>query len=160
MKRKEVYLLLFIVGLDQLTKYWAKNVLKGSVIEVIPSFLRFFYVENDGAAWSILSGRMIFFYIISIAYLIFFTTYLFKHRHAHSFLRYCFVIVMAGTIGNFIDRLHLKFVIDFISVNIFGYQFPIFNIADMAIVIGAFGLIYYTIFLENKGGNKNDELSS
>lgn len=150
MKRHEILIILGLVLADQLTKIWAKATLYTQTIEVIPSFLRFMYVENDGAAWSILSGRMWFFYIITVVYLIFFVRYLYNKETKHSFLRLSIVIIIAGTIGNFIDRLRLNYVIDFISVNIFGYDFPVFNIADMSIVIGAIGLITYTLLIEGK----------
>lgn len=150
MKLKEILILISIIAVDQLTKFWATNALQSHTIEVIPDFFRLLYVENDGAAWSMLSGKMWVFYVVTIIYLVFFSYYLFKKTTINSLLRLSIIFIIAGTLGNFIDRLRLKYVVDFISFNIFGYDFPVFNVADMAIVLGAIGLIIYTLFSAEK----------
>ena len=100
----------------------------------------FFYISshrNDGAAWGILGGEMIIFFIITaIAFVLFY--YLVKEVDFNKKKLYSIAVVLliAGAIGNFIDRLLFGYVIDFLDFVIFGYDFPTFNVADMSLVIG------------------------
>lgn len=141
MKKKHFIILigvLLLIALDQISKYYILSQLDlGESIHVISNFFSITLRTNDGAAWSILSGNMAIFYFITLlAFVLFF--YLgkdvdFTNRKIYSI---GFVLLIAGTIGNFIDRLVLKEVIDFLDFIIFGYDFPVFNVADMCLVIG------------------------
>lgn len=130
-----------IVVLDQITKYLAVKHLKGQKpYIIIENFLQLDYVENSGAAFGILQDRKIFFVIITTLVIIAITITLFKYSYKFNNLMIAgLLMILGGTIGNFIDRIRLSYVIDFLSVK-FGrnYSFPVFNVADMFIVIGTF----------------------
>ncbi|MEG1066517.1 MAG: signal peptidase II, partial [Erysipelotrichaceae bacterium] len=116
----------------------------------IKGFFSLTYVRNTGAAWSIMEGNMIFFYIISIVALI---TMIGFYRNASDQDKYTKIgitLMISGTIGNLIDRVFLQYVRDFLSFIIFNYDFPVFNVADMALCIGV-GFILLQIYLESYG---------
>lgn len=133
---------------DQLTKLWAVNVLKdGSSIKIIGNFLRFTYAENKGAAFSILQNQRWFFVIITTVMLIVLAYIFFKTKNLNKLSKLSIVMISGGAIGNFIDRLMLGYVIDFIDVR-FGnfYNFPIFNIADSFVVCGTILMMILILF--------------
>lgn len=134
--------------LDQGTKSWAAKVLKdGESIKVIGDFLRFTYAENRGAAFSILQNQRTFFLIITLVFLIFLGFVYFKTENLSKMSKLSIAMIVGGAIGNFIDRLYLGYVIDFIDVR-FGdfYNFPIFNIADSFVVCGTILMAILVIF--------------
>lgn len=113
----------------------------GESIELIPSFFKITYAQNTGAAWSVLEGHMTFFYVVTIIALILLGWY-FKNLKDYQIVQKIGVILMiAGTLGNFIDRLLFQFVRDSLDFRILDYNFPIFNIADILLVSGVFLLI-------------------
>jgi len=132
---RNIILLLILVALDQITKYLAVLFLSNGTVEVIKNFFYLRLVYNDGAAWSILEGQMTFFYIISVIAVIMVFYYMAKTKK--NYHRILLVLVQAGIIGNFIDRLFLKYVRDFLDFYIFNYNYPVFNLADVFICIGA-----------------------
>lgn len=133
---------ILVILLDQVTKYWAVNILKGKeTIVVIDKFLQFNFVENYGAAFGILQNQTIFFIIITSLILIGIIYYI-KTYNNTKIMNYSLLMVMGGAIGNLIDRIRTQYVIDFIDVNFWGfYDFPVFNIADSFVVIGAILLV-------------------
>ena len=151
MNKKHILIFLGVIGLDQLTKIWIQNNIEyqGS-IEIIKNFFSLSNVHNTGAAWSMLEGKMMFFYLISVVALIAMVYFYKTLPAADRYTRFGLVLMMAGTIGNFIDRLCFQYVRDFIDILIFGYDFPIFNIADSALCIGV-GFILLDVFLESRG---------
>jgi signal peptidase II len=125
--------------------------------EVIKDFFYISSHRNDGGAWGILGGEMvIFFFITAIAFGLFY--YLVKEVDFINKKMYSFAVVLliSGGIGNFIDRLISGYVIDFIDFYIFGYDFPTFNVADMALVVGV-SIFAYDILKEDliHARNKN-----
>lgn len=122
----------------------------GQKIPLIPGFFNFTYVQNTGAAWSMLEGKQVFFYIISIVALVMMFLFYRNSETQDRWTRFGLTLMMAGTIGNFIDRLLFQHVRDFIDFVIFGYDFPVFNIADMALCIGVV-IIIADVFLESIG---------
>lgn len=124
------------------------------------------YVRNLGAAWGALSGlpdgvRVPFFYLVTIAAVIIIGLYLRSTPAHHRLAIFALTLILSGAIGNFIDRLRLGYVIDWIDVrwNLFGwrYDFPNFNIADSAITVGVAFLMIDMLVLEtlrkrHKGG--------
>lgn len=134
--------------IDQLTKYWALNVLRdGGSIKIIGEFLRFTYAENRGAAFSILQGQRIFFVIATITMLTVLAYIYFKTKNIAKLSKLSIAMIAGGAIGNFIDRIRFGFVVDFIDVR-FGsfYNFPIFNIADSFVVCGTILMILLILF--------------
>lgn len=150
MKLKHVIIGIVVLLIDQITKIAAEATLSSDAISVIPGFFRLTYAENTGAAWSMLEGKMWFFYIITIIALIIMVMFYRNQKEADELVKVSLVLMMAGTIGNFIDRLCFQHVRDFLDFIIFGYDFPIFNVADMALCIGVF-LIIVDVLLENSG---------
>jgi signal peptidase II len=143
-----VFIIIFSVVFDQLTKYWAAVVLKnGESIKIIGNFLRFTYAENRGAAFSILQNQRIFFLIITIIMLIILGIIYFTNRNLSNLTRLSMAMIAGGAIGNFIDRFRMGYVIDFIDVR-FGtfYNFPVFNIADSFVVCGTILMIILILF--------------
>lgn len=136
------------IVLDQLTKKWAVGVLKdGSSIKVIGDFLRFTYAENRGAAFSILQDQRFFFIITTVVMLTVMAYIYFKTKNITKLSKLSIAMIAGGAIGNFLDRLRLGYVVDFIDVR-FGsfYNFPIFNIADSFVVCGTILMIFLILF--------------
>ena len=154
---KKYWLSLVIIALcivaDIITKLiitnnteWTANdsgkIINVKSIEVIEGFFNITYARNTGAGWSILSDSRIFLLIITfIAFGVF--VYLLKDIDfkKHRYYSIGISLMVGGTIGNFIERLGKGYVTDFLDFIIFGYDFPIFNVADMCLVAGAIGLL-------------------
>ena len=126
-----------LIGLDQITKKIFESILADGKIVVIKGFFQFNLSYNDGAAWGILSGNMLVFYMITlVAFGLFYILLKDVNFQTKKLYSIAVILLIAGAIGNFIDRMVYKEVIDFIDFIIFGYDFPIFNIADICLVIG------------------------
>lgn len=151
MQKKHIGILIVILAFDQLTKFIIDAMMNiDQSIPIIKGFFYLTYTRNTGAAWSILEGKMIFFYIITII-AVGGLWYFYKNTHEDEKLtRLAITFMMAGAIGNFIDRIIFQYVRDFLDVLIFGYDFPIFNVADSFLCIGVF-LIVIDVVLENFG---------
>lgn len=136
-------LILLLIFLDQFSKFLAVSFLKGNDgIVIIQDFFRLYYLENRGAAFGILQNSRLFFIIVTILVSIFLIYLLFfDNNKVKGFNKIALLFILSGTIGNFIDRIRLGYVIDFLSFKIFNYNFAIFNIADSLIVVGTFILI-------------------
>lgn len=148
------YLIIVIVSivLDQLSKFLiVSNFQLYETKNLIDGFLSLTYVQNTGAGFSILEGRMTFFYIITIVAIVF-MLYLFKTANRNALIqRISIAMMIGGALGNFIDRLRLGYVVDFIAVNIFGYHFPVFNLADSFLTVAVIVFII-CLLLEAKNG--------
>lgn len=141
---------ILIIGLDQLTKWLiVKNMELGESITVIENFLYITSHRNRGAAWGILQGQMWFFYIITAVVIVGIVYYMVKYAKGKNLLGLSLGLLLGGAIGNFIDRLFRKEVVDFVDTYIFGYDFPIFNVADSALVIGV-ALLMIQMFREER----------
>ena len=136
-----------LVGVDQITKYFITNNMElYSSIPIIPDVLEIHYIQNRGAVWGILQGRQIIFYIFTGFALILGCWFYMRCSKVQKFraLRALDVLIMAGGMGNFIDRIRFQYVIDFIYFKLI--DFPVFNIADCYVTIGLFCLSYLLIF--------------
>lgn len=146
-----------LVLIDQMSKYLVVEFLKDQPpIVVIEDVLNFFYVENRGAAFGIMQDMRLFFIVITIVIVLAIIFILFKNYKNNSLLfNISLALILGGAIGNFIDRFRLHYVVDFISFRIFGYDFAVFNLADVFIVVGTILLAIMILLYENpKRGNK------
>ena len=135
---KDVYffgIVFFIV--DQAIKYFiSSKMILNQYTVVVKNFLNITYVHNTGAAFSLFDNARIFLIIIGILAVIIFTCYIFKIKNLNDFDMFTHSLVLGGILGNLFDRIIHGYVIDYISLNLFGYHFPIFNFADICIVVG------------------------
>ena len=137
-----------MVLLDQLIKYLAVRYLKPlpDGIPLIPGVFRLLYLENRGSAFGLLQGQFVFFTIFTIVILIgivFFFRRL-QNRSRMFPLRVVLIMIAAGAIGNFIDRLSHHYVVDFLYFELI--DFPIFNVADIYVTLSAGILILLILF--------------
>ena len=146
------FLVLFLVALltavDQFIKMAVITNLKPiGTIPFIPGFLHFTYIENTGVAFGMLSGLSWLILALTAVTLIALMVWVFRYKH-HSFLSYAAsTLIVAGGIGNMIDRVAFGYVVDYIYFQFFPY---VFNFADCCVVIGAvlFGVWY--LFIKDK----------
>ncbi len=130
-----------IVMVDQVTKKAAYEYLRGQpIVEVLP-VLQWAWVENRGAAFGFLSdaGGLSHYLFSTLAVMasVFIVVWLWRCFTVNRLLAWGLVLILAGAVGNLIDRLSYRYVIDFISVHYQELYFPAFNVADMAITFGA-----------------------
>ena len=139
---------ILIVAFDQITKILTVNNFHiGQIREIIPHVLSFTYIKNEGAAFGILQGARVFFIIITIIVLLGAIYYIIKMRPTSRLEKWALCFIAGGAVGNFIDRAFLGFVRDFILLEFI--DFPVFNIADCFVCIGA-GLYILYAFLDMK----------
>lgn len=144
---------LALVGIDQLTKWLAVSMLKpvGSVNLISISgreWLNLTYVENTGAAFSILEGKQIFLIVITSVVIAAMIVMLLTKRVKSKPVMWSIALIIAGGIGNLIDRIFNGYVVDFVDVRII--KFAVFNFADICAVVGAVLLILFIIIDEVK----------
>ncbi|HLS35884.1 MAG TPA: signal peptidase II [Bacillota bacterium] len=152
--RKFYLVAIVVIAIDQITKWLIIKQME--LRESIPIIENFFYItshRNKGAAWGILQDQMLFFYIITVIVVIGIIYYMEKHLRDNKFMAFAFSLILGGAIGNFIDRLFRKEVVDFLDVYIFTYDYPVFNVADMALVIGV-ALVVIATFIEERKNRK------
>lgn len=146
-----------VIAIDQWTKWLVvQNMNVGERIPIIEGFFYWTSHRNEGAAFGILQGQMWFFYIVTIFVIGFVIYYLHKEARGRKWLGTALGLVLGGAIGNFIDRVLQGEVVDFIDVFIFTYNYPIFNVADMALVIGV-GILIIIILREDVEQRKNEK---
>ncbi len=137
-----------LIILDQWTKYMVLLHIKPvDSIPLIQGVLSFTYHENRGAVWGIMQGQIPIL-IVSTVIILAVVLWIYSRipdTKKYLWLRIIAVMVTAGAIGNFIDRLFRHYVVDFIYFELI--DFPIFNVADMYVVIAAFLLIFVSIFV-------------
>ena len=146
MKRRFMMLGLagIIVLLDQGTKYIVNQVQPH--FQVIPGFFTLTYVKNTGAAFGILQGKQSLLTAVSVVAMGVLLFLLFYEREERKGLLYALALILGGTCGNFIDRVRLGYVVDFLDFHIQQRHWPAFNIADSAISIGVGLLILLTLW--------------
>ena len=143
-----IFVVVSLVGIDHYTKFLVTNLIDlNSSVKVIDGFFSLTYVQNFGAGFSIMQNETIFFYILTPICLVIFVYLLLKAKELLS--KIALLLMISGTIGNFIDRIVTIYVVDFLDFNIFGWDFPIFNFADICLTIGVF-LYIIMIFKEEK----------
>ncbi len=140
-----VILVIVLLGIDLLLKYLVSTYL--TTVNIIDNFFSLTYVLNDGAAFSLFASRTYLLILIALICL-FFIIYELKNNLDDRVLSIDYSLVLAGLLGNFLDRLMDGYIIDYLSFKIFTYNFPIFNFADILIVVGIIIVIIKEILKE------------
>ena len=113
-------------------------------ITIIKNLFNITYVRNTGVAWSFLSGKTLLIVIVSLLIIMGVIYYIYKNKPKTRLETLGYSLVLGGAFGNFIDRIIYGYVIDFFDFNLFGYDYPIFNLADSFIFIGVVIIIIQT----------------
>lgn len=140
---------LVLIGADQVIKFWAvESLTKVDTIPLIQDVLHLTYVENYGAAFSILQNKTWFLVGITSLVMVGLVWLLLSKRVKSNFALWSLALIIAGGIGNLIDRVRQGFVVDYIDFRLI--NFAVFNLADCCVVIGTIFFAIYILFLEGK----------
>lgn len=138
---------LILVFLDQITKCFAVLKLKDKEpFVIIKDVFELHYLENRGAAFGMLQGKQIFLLLLTAVFLLFMCYVFYKMPSGKKYipLRIVGVMILAGAVGNMIDRVRMQYVVDFLYFKLI--DFPIFNIADCYVTVAAFSLFFLILF--------------
>lgn len=139
-----ILLVIAIVACDQLSKYAIRSLFNvNESVSVFGDFFELRYIQNDGAAFSSFAGKQAFLIAVSIIAIIGAAFFLRKMKSEGAMFKVALLCIIAGGIGNLIDRFILGYVTDMLSFSIFP---PVFNIADIAVCLGCGILIVYVLF--------------
>ena len=131
--------------IDLFTKQIITHSLKlGASIKIINNLFYITYVENKGAAWSILEDHRILLLIITVVVLFLINKYMNKEE-LNKIENLSYGMIIGGIVGNLFDRVFYSHVIDFLDFKIFGYNYPVFNLADTFIVVGIILMVIISI---------------
>lgn len=138
-----------LIGIDQLTKYLVNtNMALNDYIELIPGIFGLCYIQNSGTAWGIFAGmHMHYFFVVMTAVLLLamvFAYVWFLRDSKFRPLNIVLVVLFSGAIGNMLDRIRYHYVIDFLYFKLI--DFPVFNVADIYVVVSMFLLAYLFLF--------------
>lgn len=140
-------IILVVVILDQLSKYYISHTLVLHMsIPVIPNVFHITYILNSGAAFGILENKRLLFILIAVLILVVGGYFYRKIPRQYRLLRVGLGLMAGGAIGNLIDRVATGYVIDFFDFRIW----PVFNVADIAIVCGVAIMIYTMLFMKKE----------
>lgn len=148
-----LYLLIVGLGLaaDQLTKLLVASKLPlGASVGLLP-FLQLHHVRNTGAAWSLFAGNTFGLAVFSVVPLALLTFWLVRTPAAQVWWRGALCLVIAGALGNMLDRFRLGYVVDFLELP----HWPVFNVADILLCCGV-GLLALCLLLEERSQNNNN----
>ncbi|MBQ1568043.1 MAG: signal peptidase II [Erysipelotrichaceae bacterium] len=148
-----IFYVLFVTILVILDQY-VKNLVVLNIelskrIPLIDDFFSLTYVRNYGAGFSILQNETVFLSVLSIVAVLVLAYLLIKAKKSDTVSIISYILIISGALGNLIDRIRLGYVVDFLDFKIFGYDYPVFNIADSFITIGCF-ILMITVILESK----------
>lgn len=154
MNKKLFLITVICIIIDQVVKVLVSSLLNvGTSLNIISNFFNITYVHNTGAAFSILTGNRIFLIVVTILVLILIYSML-KNKELITKDSIIYGVLLGGIMGNFIDRIIHGYVIDYLDFNILGYDFAIFNLADVMIVLSVLALLILT-FKEDKNARDN-----
>ncbi len=137
-----------MVGLDQWVKAWViAHLAIDQTVRFIPGVVSLTHIKNTGAAFSILEGQQWFFYLITVVSLGI-VWYLWKDAGRSKFYQIGLALILAGTIGNVIDRLRFQEVTDMFQLDFM--NFAIFNVADACLTVGVIMVMIYLLFIEGR----------
>lgn len=147
---------IILLCIDQISKLLVVNLLtKTNSITIIKNFFYLTYINNDGAAFSILVGKRIFLILIAVLVIVMLIRCIKKNNIQNKLELVSISLIIGGSLGNLMDRVVRGYVIDFLDFKLFNYNFPIFNLADTFIVIGVFLLLLKEIRKENNLDSRN-----
>ena len=127
---------LFLVTIDQILKIFISNkLLLNESKTIIDNFFDITNVHNYGAAWSILNNKSFFLIIIGLIALVIIYIYFIRNKKLKKLDIILISMLVSGIVGNMVDRIRFGYVIDYLDFNIFGYDYPVFNLADILIVV-------------------------
>ena len=158
MNRRLIYpiIILALLSVDQLTKALvARSILFQSSKSIIPGFFNLTHIRNRGVIFGFFShseSRILFIFLtlVSLVALGLVIYYFFKTPSSQRFMKISLSVILAGALGNLIDRVFRGYVIDFLDFHIKNWHWPSFNVADACITIGAFLLIFILVFKRGK----------
>ncbi|HEM4130151.1 TPA: signal peptidase II [Streptococcus suis] len=146
-------LAVILIAVDQLVKAWTvANIELDTVEPFLPGFMSLAYLRNYGAAWSILQNQQWFFTIVTIAAVTGLIWYYLKQIKGNLWTLFSLALMIAGALGNFIDRIRLGYVVDMFHLDFI--SFPVFNVADMCLSVGV-GILFICIMKEESNGSKS-----
>lgn len=150
--RKSLLILFLLIALDQLSKFVISSKMTvGQSLEIVPGFFNLTYLRNTGAGFSLFEGQRSFFLIITVLAIAIFV-HQWKRCNENKILeKTSYLILIAGTMGNFIDRLLFGSVVDFLDFYLGNNHFPVFNFADILLTLG----VLLLLFISWKGGQNN-----
>ncbi len=155
MKKKYLKVTFIFFLIDLISKTIMSNVLTiGKSIKVIKNFFYITLCHNEGAAFSILKDKQILLIIMAVIAVFFIYKYMNK-ENMDKLEGFAFSMITGGILGNLIDRIIYNHVIDFLDFKIFGYDYPVFNLADTFIVIGV--ILLFINFIKE---SRNERISS
>lgn len=151
MQTKFLGIIILMLGLDQVSKWLVRDAMNlGQSIPIISSLMSLTYIENRGAAFGIMAGGRVLFIALTFLLLAFLLWYRHQNKHQSLLLEMSTGLIIAGALGNLIDRIVKGSVTDFIDFHFF----PIFNVADIAVTCGVFLMAVFIFKDENKSTNK------
>ena len=137
-----LFIVILLTCIDQYSKFLiVQNLTLGEKIILIEDFFSITHVRNYGAGFSILQNATVFLSAVSILAIGILIYLLLHEKKLSVFSRSAYLLIISGALGNLIDRLLKAYVTDFLDFLIFGYDFPVFNIADCFITVGCLMLI-------------------
>ncbi|HWN98139.1 MAG TPA: signal peptidase II [Blastocatellia bacterium] len=148
-KIRYLFVTAVVLMIDQFTKYWVSiNLREGDEVQVIPGFFKFSYTENPGIAFGMLNNSNVKWALVAVSLgaILVVVYYITRTASSNRLLLWSLALLAAGISGNLIDRVRMGRVIDFILIYYKHYEWPVFNIADTAITIGA-ALMAIELFL-------------
>ena len=146
-------IVLLLIGLDQLVKnYVVQQIPLGEVRSWIPNLVSLTYLQNRGAAFSMLQDQQWLFAVITLVVMVGAIWYLHEHMEDSLWLVFGLILIIAGGLGNFIDRMSQGFVVDMFHLDFI--NFAIFNVADSYLTVGVIVLLI-AMLKEEVNGNKN-----
>lgn len=150
-----IILSIILLIVDQISKLLVVKLIDiNHAIEIIKNFFYLTYTHNTGAAFSILTGQRIFLILVAVVILIIIFNYLIKNKVEGKINTLAFSLIIGGSLGNLLDRIIRGYVVDFLDFKIFGYNFPVFNLADTFIVVGVLLLLIMTFRKERSNDNR------
>lgn len=149
---KLIIIIILLTGLDQIIKVLISSLFTlGTSKEIINNFFYLTYVQNDGAAWSLFSNQTLMLILIAVIALVIIYNQFIKNKQLNKIDIILLSMLIAGILGNLIDRIIYGYVIDYLDFRIFNYNFPVFNLADTLIVLATIALLIKT-YKEEKHG--------